>query len=70
MQITPFTLVRRSKHYDAAKWPLSHVEAEVCYVNVIERLRRARDDHTDYVTHLARLHNDVSYYYLFIYIIY
>ncbi|KAI1717201.1 cytoplasmic fragile-X interacting family domain-containing protein [Ditylenchus destructor] len=62
MQIQPFSFVRRSPFYDASKWPLSNVEGEHCHINIVQKLRIIRDHHDEYVTHLARIKNEISVY--------
>uniref|UniRef100_A0A915DJJ2 Cytoplasmic FMR1-interacting protein n=1 Tax=Ditylenchus dipsaci TaxID=166011 RepID=A0A915DJJ2_9BILA len=52
MQIQPFSFVKRSPFYDASKWPLSSVK----------KLKTIREHHDEYVTHLARIKNEVSVY--------
>jgi len=59
MQIQPFSFVKKSPHYDASKWPLSHTESERCHVIITDRVRRIREDHADFITHLSRIHNEV-----------
>lgn len=60
MQITPFTLVTRSAHYDASKWPQAATPNTECQIDVFEKLRRARVEHQEYVTHLARMSNEMA----------
>ncbi|KAE9551006.1 hypothetical protein FO519_005792 [Halicephalobus sp. NKZ332] len=62
MQIQPFSFVRRSGFYDASKWSLSNSEAEVCHVNIVERVKVIRSHHDEYVAHLARIKNENSVY--------
>ncbi len=59
MQIQPFAFVKKSPHYDSSKWPTAATEAEQCSVQLTERLKRMREEHTEYVTHLSRIHNEV-----------
>lgn len=61
MQIMPFAFVKKCPNYDAAKWPCASVETTVCPINIVERLKIIREQHTEYVTHLSRIHNEVIF---------
>lgn len=62
MQIQPFSFVKRSHFYEATKWPLSNTESERCHVNIVVKLKTIREHHGEYVTHLARIKNEISVY--------
>lgn len=60
MSIQPFAFIKHSPNYDVTKWPNGSQEQTTCQVNIIGELKRIREEHTEYVTHLARIHNEVS----------
>ncbi|KAH7700938.1 cytoplasmic FMR1-interacting protein 2-like isoform 5, partial [Aphelenchoides avenae] len=62
MQIQPFSFVKRCQFYDASKWPSASNEGETCHINVVEKVKRIREHHDDYVTHLARIKIEISVY--------
>jgi len=62
MQIMPFAFVKRSAHYDPGKWPLAGTEGEVCQVDMAAKVKTIRAHHDEYVTHLARIRNELAVY--------
>uniref|UniRef100_A0AC35U6R8 Cytoplasmic FMR1-interacting protein n=1 Tax=Rhabditophanes sp. KR3021 TaxID=114890 RepID=A0AC35U6R8_9BILA len=60
MQIQPFTFVRRMSNYEPSKWPLSHKEADICQVNIVERAKITREHYVEFVTHLTRVKNEMD----------
>jgi len=60
MQIAPFNYVKRSKYFDASKWPLcSTVSAISAQADLNKYLPQIRDDHIKYISELARYSNEV-----------
>jgi len=61
MQIAPFNYVKRSREYDASKWPLCAATGSSSpQADVNKRLPQIRDDHNNYIIELARYTNEVS----------
>lgn len=68
------TLSHQCKCYDPTKWPLSNAEcnhflrksiikqylADRCHVDVVNRLKSLREQHVEYVAHLAKIKNEVG----------
>lgn len=72
MNINPFSFVQHSQNYEASKWPLSHFQSRIkncldnkffkgeqCHVDIVEKLKTIREHHDTFVTHLARIKNEV-----------
>lgn len=68
MQIAPFNYVKRSKQFDASKWPLCTAQGTLSVQADLNRyLPQIRDDHIKYISELARYSNEVCHTtYLFI----
>lgn len=60
MQIAPFNYVKRSKHFDASKWPLSSSTAISPQADLMVHLPQIREDHVKYISELARYTNEVT----------
>jgi cytoplasmic FMR1 interacting protein len=60
MQIAPFNYVKRSKHYDASKWPLSSSTLISPQADLMQHLPQIREDHVKYISELARYSNEVT----------
>ncbi len=61
MQIAPFNYVKRMKHYDAGKWPLSSPANLVSpQSNLMVHVPRMREDHLKFSSELARYSNEVT----------
>ncbi|OUC48632.1 cytoplasmic Fragile-X interacting family protein [Trichinella nativa] len=62
MQVMPFAFIKRCASYEASRWPLASVESTHCPINVVELLRTFREEHDEFVTRLARIHNKIAVY--------
>uniref|UniRef100_A0A915HY75 Glycine--tRNA ligase n=1 Tax=Romanomermis culicivorax TaxID=13658 RepID=A0A915HY75_ROMCU len=63
MQIMPFAFVKKSRNYDANKWPTAGgTESALCQVNVVEQLHVIRLQHTEFVARLSKIHNEMAVY--------
>lgn len=60
MQIAPFNYVKRSKHFDSSKWPLSSSTAISPQADLMVHLPQIREDHVKYISELARYTNEVT----------
>lgn len=60
MQIAPFNYIKRSKHYEPGKWPLSSSSAMSPQSDLMVHLPQIRDDHQKYISELARYSNEVT----------
>lgn len=60
MQIAPFNYIKRSKNYDASKWPLSCSTGISPQADLMVHLPQIREDHVKYISELARYSNEVS----------
>lgn len=60
MQIAPFNYIKRSKNYDASKWPLSCSTSISPQADLMVHLPQIRDDHVKYISELARYSNEVK----------
>lgn len=60
MQIAPFNYIKRSKHYDPSKWPLSSSQAISPQADLMVHLPQIREDHVKYISELARYTNEVT----------
>lgn len=55
MQIAPFNYIKRSKHFDASKWPLSSSSNNISpQADLMVHLPQIREDHVKYISELAR----------------
>lgn len=55
MQIAPFNYIKRSKHFDASKWPLSASSNSMSpQADLMVHLPQIREDHVKYISELAR----------------
>lgn len=55
MQIAPFNYIKRSKHFDASKWPLSASSNNISpQADLMVHLPQIREDHVKYISELAR----------------
>lgn len=59
MQIAPFNYIRRSPNFEPARWPLCMSNQISSQSNLLEFLPQMREEHTRYISQLARHHNDV-----------
>lgn len=61
MQIAPFqTYVKRSKHFDATKWPLSLSSALSIQADILQYMPQIREDYVSYISELSRHSNEVT----------
>lgn len=60
MQIAPFNYIKRSKHFDASKWPLSSSNAISPQADLMVHLPQIREDHVKYISELSRYSNEVT----------
>ena len=61
MQIAPFNYVKKMKHYDPGKWPLSSPTNLVSpQSNLMIHVPRMREDHLKFSSELARYSNEVT----------
>ncbi|KAK3928668.1 Cytoplasmic FMR1-interacting protein [Frankliniella fusca] len=60
MQIAPFNYIKRSKHYEPGKWPLSSSSAMSPQSDLMVHLPQIREDHQKYISELARYSNEVT----------
>jgi cytoplasmic FMR1 interacting protein len=60
MQIAPFNYIKRSKHFDPSKWPLSSSNSISPQADLMVHLPQIREDHVKYISELARYSNEVS----------
>jgi len=60
MQIAPFSYIKRSKHFDPSKWPLSSSNSISPQADLMVHLPQIREDHVKYISELARYSNEVS----------
>lgn len=60
MQIAPFNYIKRSKHFDPSKWPLSSSTAPSPQADLMVHLPQIREDHVKYISELARYSNEVT----------
>ncbi|CAD5220900.1 unnamed protein product [Bursaphelenchus okinawaensis] len=60
MQIQPFSFVKRSQFYNASKWPLCNTLSSACHVNLLEKVKTTRKHHDEFMTHLAKIKNDLT----------
>uniref|UniRef100_A0A1B0CHB8 Putative cytoplasmic fmr1-interacting protein n=1 Tax=Lutzomyia longipalpis TaxID=7200 RepID=A0A1B0CHB8_LUTLO len=60
MQIAPFNYIKRSKHFDPSKWPLSSSTAISPQADLMVHLPQIREDHVKYISELARYTNEVT----------
>lgn len=66
MQIAPFNYVKRSKQFDASKWPLcSAVGTLSSQADLNRYLPQIREDHIKYISELARYSNEVTITYIY-----
>lgn len=66
MQIAPFNYIKRSKHFDPSKWPLSYSNAPSPQADLMVHLPQIREDHVKYISELARYSNEVSNFYTYL----
>ncbi|EEB13869.1 conserved hypothetical protein [Pediculus humanus corporis] len=58
MQIAPFNYIKRSKHFDPSKWPLSSSNTISPQADLMVHLPQIREDHVKYISELARYSNE------------
>nr|CAD7203694.1 unnamed protein product [Timema douglasi] len=58
MQIAPFNYIKRSKHFDPSKWPLSSSNNISPQADLMVHLPQIREDHVKYISELARYSNE------------
>ncbi|XP_022901321.1 cytoplasmic FMR1-interacting protein [Onthophagus taurus] len=60
MQIAPFNYIKRSKHFDPSKWPLSYSNTPSPQADLMVHLPQVREEHVKYISELARYSNEVT----------
>lgn len=65
MQIAPFNYIKRSKHFDPSKWPLSSSTTISPQADLMVHLPQIREDHVKYISELARYSNEVGFFIFF-----
>jgi len=60
MQIAPFNYVMRTKNYEASKWPACNSHSESIQGKILEQVDRIRNEHTNYISELAKYSNEVD----------
>lgn len=60
MQIAPFNYIKRSKHFDPSKWPLSNSTAISPQADLMVHLPNIREEHVKYISELSRYSNEVT----------
>lgn len=61
MQIAPFNYVKKMKHYEPGKWPLSsQVNSNSAQANLMIHVPKMREDHLKFSSELARYSNEVT----------
>ena len=60
MQIAPFNYVMRTKNYEASKWPACNSQSESIQGKILEQVDRIRNEHTNYISELAKYSNEVD----------
>ena len=60
MQIAPFNYVMRTKNYDSSKWPACNSQSESVQGKILEQVDRIRNEHTNYISELAKYSNEVN----------
>ncbi|XP_074651924.1 cytoplasmic FMR1-interacting protein 2-like isoform X2 [Tubulanus polymorphus] len=60
MQIAPFNYIKKSPHYDPSKWPACSGNAASTQCNLLEQIGSMREEHTRFVSELARYSNEVT----------
>lgn len=61
MQIAPFNYIKRSKSYDASKWPLCGANLPSPQADLMVHLPQIREDHVKFTSELARYSNEVIF---------
>ena len=59
MQIAPFNYIKRSKTYDASRWPLCGATLPSPQADLMVHLPQIREDHVKFTSELARYSNEV-----------
>ena len=59
MQIAAYNYVRKSPNYDASKWQLCTSSAVSSQSNLLSHMDSMREEHTRYISELARHSNEV-----------
>lgn len=60
MQIAPFNYIKRSKHFDPSKWPLSSSTTISPQADLMVHLPSIRENHVKYISELSRYSNEVT----------
>ncbi|KAK4014619.1 cytoplasmic FMR1-interacting protein isoform X1 [Daphnia magna] len=60
MQIAPFNYIKRSKTYDASRWPLCGATLPSPQADLMVHLPQIREDHVKFTSELARYSNEVT----------
>ncbi|XP_050433683.1 cytoplasmic FMR1-interacting protein [Adelges cooleyi] len=60
MQIAPFNYIKRSKHFEPGRWPLSSSLQISPQADLMVHLPQIREDHVKYISELARYSNEVT----------
>ncbi len=60
MQIAPFNYVMRTKNYESSKWPACNSQHESVQGKILEQVDRIRNEHTAYISELAKYSNEIA----------
>ena len=60
MQIAPFFYIKKTPNYDPSKWPLCNSPAVSAQSNLLVHMETMREEHSRYISELARHSNEVS----------
>lgn len=60
MQIAPYQYVSATPNFDASKWPCCESSTPSPQSNILPSLGAIRDDHMEYISQLARIHNEFT----------
>ena len=60
MQIAPFLYIRHTPNLDPSKWPLCTSNQPSPQANLLAHLDTMREEHTCYISELARHNNEVN----------
>ena len=61
MQIAPFNYVMRTKNYESSKWSACNSQSESIQGKILEQVDRIRNEHTNYISELAKYSNEVIF---------
>ncbi|KAK7504118.1 hypothetical protein BaRGS_00004422, partial [Batillaria attramentaria] len=60
MQIAPYQYISATPNFDASKWPCCESSTPSPQSNMLPSLGAIRDDHMQYISQLARIHNEFT----------